>query len=182
MKKITAQQILYIMPHAANYVGRYIDFINRFAEEFEINTPLRMAHYLAQVAHESGELRYAEEIASGKEYDTGRKAQMLGNTPEADGDGQRYKGRGLLQITGRANYTAYKNYCGYDVVAQPELLAKPLGAVRSSMWVFWKFGCLELADQDNLHAIRRKINGGYNGLKECEEYIVRAKRALNIFD
>ena len=63
---------------------------------------------------------------------------------------------------------------------QPELLEKPLGATRSSMWIFDTFGCNELADEDNLKAIRRKINGGDKGLEKCEEYLKRSKRALNI--
>lgn len=134
-----------------------------------------MAHYLAQIAHESGELRYTKELASGRAYE-GRKD--LGNTQQ--GDGVKYKGRGLIQITGRANYREYGNYCGFDVVDSPELLERPLGAAKSSMWVFDTFGCNELADQDNLKAIRRKINGGYNGLASCEKYLKRAKEALEI--
>ena len=85
----------------------FVSSFNTYAEMFGINTPLRAAHYIAQVAHETNELRWLEELASGKDYDTGRKAQQLGNTPQADGDGQRFKGRGYLQLTGRANYKAY---------------------------------------------------------------------------
>jgi putative chitinase len=177
------------MPNAPKNVGRnphfsgctfeqiYI-YIIRYAREFEINTPLRWAHYLAQIAHESAELRYSEEIASGKAYDTGKLAIMLGNTPEADGDGQRFKGRGLIQLTGRANYEAYKKYCGFDVVKQPELLAKPVGAIRSSMW-FWKSkGLNELADRDEFVAITKCINGGTNGIEDRRKYLARAKRVL----
>ena len=137
-----------------------------------------MAHYLAQIAHESAELRYSEEIASGKAYDTGKLAIKLGNTPEADGDGQKYKGRGLIQVTGRANYEAYKQYCGFDVVKQPELLAKPVGAIRSSMW-FWKTkGLNELADRDEFTAITKRINGGTNGIEDRRKYLARAKKVL----
>ena len=92
----------------------------------------------------------------------------------------KFKGRGLIQITGRANYEAYMRYCKFDVVTNPELLERPLGATKSSMWVFDKFGCNELADKDDLKAIRKKINGGYNGLAECEKYLKRAKQALEI--
>ena len=134
-----------------------------------------MAHYLAQIAHESGELRYTKELASGRAYE-GRKD--LGNTQQ--GDGVKYKGRGLIQITGRANYQKYANYCGFDVVGSPELLERPFGAAKSSMWVFDTFGCNELADKDNLKAIRKKINGGYKGLVACEKYLKRAKEALKI--
>ena len=177
------------MPNAVKNVGRNPHFsgytfeqillyILRYAQEFGINTPLRWAHYLAQIAHESAELRYSEEIASGKAYDTGKLAIKLGNTPEADGDGQKYKGRGLIQVTGRANYEAYKKYCGFDVVKQPELLAKPVGAIRSSMW-FWKTkGLNELADRDEFTAITKRINGGTNGIEDRRKYLARAKKVL----
>ena len=175
MVKVTREQLLAIMPNAKKRVDSYLSIISGWAEEFGINTKLRMAHYLAQIAHASGELRYTKELASGQAYE-GRKS--LGNTQP--GDGVRFKGRGLIQITGRANYSAYANYCGFDVVGSPELLERPLGATKSSMWVFETFGCNELADQDNLKAIRRKINGGYNGLSACEKYLKRAKEALKI--
>ena len=173
--RITRAQLIKVMPNAGSRADTYLPIINGWAEHFHINTPLRMAHYLAQIAHESGELRYTKELASGRAYE-GRKS--LGNTQP--GDGVRFKGRGLIQITGRANYSAYANYCGFDVVRCPELLERPLGATKSSMWVFQKFGCNDLADQDNLKAIRRKINGGYNGLASCEKYLKRAKEALEI--
>ena len=186
---ISAVKLKQIMPNAPKNVGRNPHFsgytfeqiflyILRYAQEFDINTPLRWCHYLAQIAHESAELRYSEEIASGKAYDTGKLAIKLGNTPEADGDGQKYKGRGLIQVTGRANYEAYKQYCGFDVVKQPELLAKPVGAIRSSMW-FWKSkGLNELADRDEFVAITKCINGGTNGIEDRRKYLARAKKVL----
>lgn len=187
--EITVKQILAIMPNARAYTAKNKNFagyslesivlrMNKYAKEFGIDSPQRWAHYLAQIAHESAELRYSEEIASGRAYDTGKLAIKLGNTPEADGDGQRFKGRGLIQVTGRANYEAYKQYCGYDVVKQPELLAKPVGAIRSSMW-FWKSkGLNELADRDEFTAITKRINGGTNGIEDRRKYLARAKRVL----
>ena len=186
---ITAANLKQVMPNAVKNVGRNPHFsgytfeqillyILRYAQEFDINTPLRWCHYLAQIAHESAELRYSEEIASGKAYDTGKLAIKLGNTPEADGDGQKFKGRGLIQVTGRANYEAYKQYCGFDVVKHPELLANPVGAIRSSMW-FWKTkGLNELADRDEFTAISKRINGGTNGIEDRRKYLARAKRVL----
>lgn len=173
--EITREQILRVMPSANSRVDKYLVFINRYASEFGITTALRMAHYLAQIAHESGELRYTEELASGAEYE-GRKD--LGNTKK--GDGVRYKGRGLIQLTGKANYKAYKEYCGFDVVAKPELLEQPLGAVRSSMW-YWKTHDLNaLADKDDVKAVTKRINGGYNGLAARQKYLDRAKNALGL--
>lgn len=172
---ITKQQLLYVMPHAASRVDRFLGYINRFAAEFGIDTPLRMAHYLAQIAHESGELRYTRELSDGSAYE-GRKD--LGNVQS--GDGRRFRGRGLIQLTGRANYEAYKKYCGFDVVSKPELLEQPLGAVRSSMW-FWQTHKLNTwADRDDVKRVTKRINGGYNGLKERMAYLARAKKALGI--
>lgn len=187
--KITKQQLVAIMPNVEkniknnkNFSGYTLDTIvsllNKHAEEFDINTPLRWAHYLAQIAHESLEMRYSEEIASGKAYDTGKLAKALGNTPEADGDGQRYKGRGLIQLTGTYNYSDYKKYCGFDVLKNPELLAKPVGAIRSSMW-FWKMKKLNYyADIDAFTTITRIVNGGTNGWSERKKYLDRAKKVL----
>lgn len=187
---ITAAKLKQIMPNSPKNVERNPHFsgytfeqillyILRYAQEFDINTPLRWCHYLAQIAHESAELRYSEEIASGKAYDTGKLAIKLGNTPEADGDGQKYKGRGLIQVTGRANYEAYKQYCGFDVVKQPELLCKPVGAIRSSMWFWWKKGLNELADMDDFMTITKRINGNKpNGVESRKEYLARAKKVL----
>lgn len=182
--EITVKQLLAIMPNALSYVAKNKNFagyslesivlrMNKYAKEFGIDSPQRWAHYLAQIAHESLELRYSEEIASGKAYE-GRKD--LGNIYK--GDGVRFKGRGLIQLTGRTNYTAYKDFCGFDVVRQPELLAKPVGAVRSSMW-FWKSNGLNaLADRDEFTAITKRINGGTNGIEDRRKYLARAKRVL----
>ena len=182
--EITVKQILQIMPNARaniaknkNFAGYSLDYIvsllNKYAEEFEINTPLRWAHYLAQIAHESAEFRYSEEIASGKAYE-GRKD--LGNIYK--GDGVRFKGRGLIQLTSRTNYTAYKEFCGFDVVKQTELLCKPVGAIRSSMWFWSKKKLNEYADKDDFATITKRINGGTNGWDDRKKYLGRAYKAL----
>lgn len=176
MLTVTKEQILTIMPNAKSRVDQFLGYINGYAKEFDITTPLRIAHYLAQVAHESAELRYTKELASGKAYEW---RADLGNTHR--GDGVRYKGRGLIQITGRANYQAYARYCGFDVVSSPELLERPLGAVRSSMWYWKKNGLNALADADDINRITRKINGGYNGLEDRKKYLVRAKKMFNLY-
>lgn len=189
--KITEKQLRRVMPliernlranrhFRGMTVGQVAELMNKYAEEFDIITPLQWVHYLAQVAHESAQLRYTEELASGAAYDTGKLAQRLGNTPEKDSDGQKYKGRGLIQLTGRSNYEAYKRYCGYDVVKEPELLAKPVGAIRSSMW-FWKQNGLNaLADRDDIVAITKRINGGTNHLYERREYMTQAKKVIAV--
>ena len=173
--KVTNEQLIKIMPNAKSRADQYVGYINGYAREFGITTPLRMAHYLAQIAHESSELRFTKELASGKAYEW---RADLGNTHR--GDGVRYKGRGLIQITGRANYQAYARYCGFDVVGNPELLERPLGAVRSSMWYWSTHGCNELADQNDIRKVTRKINGGYNGLEERKKYFGRAAKVFNL--
>lgn len=173
--RVTEKQLLAIMPLAKNRVDNYIDIINGWCEEFGIDTPLRMAHFLAQIAHESAELRYTKELASGRAYE-GRKD--LGNVNP--GDGVKYKGRGLIQITGRANYQKYASFCGFDVVGTPELLERPLGAVKSAMWFWQTHGLNELADQDDVVKITRVINGGTKGLADRKKYLERAFKAFGL--
>lgn len=172
---VTHSQLSAIMPRGVKRIPTFLPYINKYLAEFHIDTPLRLAHYLAQIAHESGELLYTKELASGSAYE-GRKD--LGNTHP--GDGIRYKGRGLIQLTGRANYQAYKEYCGFDVIKTPTLLELPLGAVRSSMWFWQTRGLNKLADADDVLAVTRRINGGTNGLASRQQYLARAKKALKI--
>ncbi|WP_293864938.1 glycoside hydrolase family 19 protein [uncultured Alsobacter sp.] len=138
-----------------------------------ITTPLRQAHFLAQLGHESGGFRYTEELASGSAYE-GRTD--LGNTQK--GDGVRFKGRGLIQITGRANYTAYGDAIGMDLTTGgnwTKLSTDPFLAVDCAGWYWETRGLNDLADQDDVQKITRKINGGVNGLKDRKAYLSRAK-------
>lgn len=178
---VTKEQILQIMPNAAKYVDKYLVYINGYTEIFKIDTPLRMAHFLAQIAHESCELRYTKEVGNKDyfhKYDVGRLKQMLGNQKE--GDGYKYRGRGLIQITGRANYQTYQNsgYCRGNIMDEPQLLEQPLGAVKSAMWWWWKHDLNKLADKDSFLAITKTINGGTNGLESRTKFLARAKAAL----
>lgn len=181
--KITKEQILQIMPNAKDVADLYLPYINGYNEVFKIDTPLRMAHFLAQIAHESNELRNVKEIGSSsyfEKYDTGKLKKMLGNLKP--GDGYRYRGRGLIQITGRANYMEYQksSRCKGDIITHPELLEKPLGAVKSAMWFWESHGLNKLADKDSVLAVTRRINGGTNGLESRKNYLARAKEALNV--
>lgn len=171
--KITATQLLAIMPNAKKRYMNFLPYINKYMEEFEINTVLRVAYFLATIAVESGELRYTEEIADGSAYE-GRKD--LGNVNA--GDGKRFKGRGLIQLTGRANYESYKKFCGFDVVSMPSLLSKPLGATRSACWFWRSHGLNQLADKDDARGVRKRVNGGYNGYEQFEKYVKRAKKYI----
>ena len=142
----------------------------------QINTPLRQVHFLAQLGHESGSLRFTAELASGAAYE-GRTD--LGNTQP--GDGPRFKGRGLIQITGRTNYTNYGDDRGQDYITgrNPNLLATdPNIAADCSGW-FWATRHLnELADNDDLLTITKRINGGTNGLDDRARRLKLAKCLL----
>ena len=144
--------------------------------KYSITTPLRMAHFVAQIAHETASFLYAEEIADGSAYE---ERTDLGNT--VAGDGKRFKGRGLIQLTGRANYAQYGKDCGFDCVADPDrVAADPLVAVDVACWYWNKRRINRLADADDVKAVTKAINGGYNGLDDRMEYLARAKGVLGL--
>lgn len=154
--------------------------LNEAMNEFQINTPLRVAAFLAQIIHESGSFRYVKEIASGEAYDTGKKAIALGNTPEKDGDGQKYKGRGYIQITGLTNYKECGKALNLDLINQPELLEQVVNACRSAAW-FWNVKNLNsYADVGLFGKITHIINGGYNGAEERLANYARCKKVLGV--
>jgi|GEM_PF-237871 len=145
---------------------------------YDVNTPLRQAHFLAQIGHESGELHYRSEIASGAAYENRRD---LGNT-EA-GDGPHYKGRGLIQLTGRANYAEYSRTGGLnvDVVADPgQVATNDQLCVDVAGWFWERHGLNVFADRDDLETITRRINGGLNGLDNRRRLLCRAKTLLGV--
>lgn len=126
-----------------------------------LDNPLRLAHFIAQLTHESGNFRYMEEIASGAAYE-GRKD--LGNVNA--GDGVRFKGRGPIQLTGRTNYDRASKAIGIDFVSTPELVARPDLGMWTSIW-FWTANSInKWADADNVEKVSRVINGGTNGLAD----------------
>lgn len=172
---VTDDELRKVMPNLpAAKRADYLPFIQEAMAEFDITTYLREAAFLAQLAHESAELRYMEEIASGAAYEGRAK---LGNTQP--GDGKRYKGRGPIQLTGRANYTKYGQLLGLDLVNNPTVAAtKEVGFRIAGQ--FWKLnGLNELADAQNFKLITKRINGGYNGLDDRIKYYERAKKVLS---
>jgi len=170
---VTLGQLRQVMPHAGARAETYIELLNSAMDRFSIDSPQRQAAFLAEVAHESSELRYALEIASGESYE-GRRD--LGNTEP--GDGVRFKGRGLIQITGRSNYRACGVALGLDLIGSPELLEQPENAAMSAAWFWNTRGLNGLADAENFNAITRRINGGLNGQPARIAYWERAKDAL----
>lgn len=170
---ITGAQLLKIMPHSASRIGSFVAPINAAMQEFHINSTARQAAFLAQIAHESGELRYVREIASGQAYE-GRKD--LGNTQP--GDGIRFKGRGLLQITGRTNYRECGKALGFDLESNPEALETNELACRSAGWFWVSHGLNDLADKGDFERITRRINGGTNGIGQRYAYLAEAMGVL----
>jgi putative chitinase len=149
------------------------DNMERLATEFAINTPLRQQHFIAQCAHESDHFQTTREYASGAAYE-GRRD--LGNTQK--GDGKRFRGRGLIQLTGRANYTAAQKAAGQPYVAQPELVEVFPAAAIVSGW-FWQTHKLnEAADKDDPRAVCKIVNGGYNGLDSRVAALTDCKSAF----
>jgi putative chitinase len=170
---MTPADLLEIMPFAKSRIAAFFSPIVAAMEEFDINTQARQAAFLAQVGHESGQLRYVRELASGAAYE-GRKD--LGNTQP--GDGIRFKGRGLIQITGRTNYAACGAALKLDLIAHPELLEEPENACRSAGW-FWKtHGLNELADAGDQVRVTKRINGGTNGLADRLALFEKAQEVL----
>lgn len=170
---MNAAQLRRIYPFAGAKVDVFLAPLNAAMAEFDIITLARQASFISQVGHESGQLRYVREIASGAAYE-GRKD--LGNTQP--GDGVRFRGRGLVQVTGRANYTAAMMALDIDCLEHPELLELPVNACRSAGW-FWKtHGLNELADAGDQVKVTKRINGGTNGLADRLALFEVAKRVL----
>ena len=171
---ITKAQLQAIMPNLSSAkADQYLPLLNAAMVQGGINTPKRQAAFLAQLAHESGQLRYFEEIASGAAYE-GRRD--LGNTQP--GDGVRFKGRGPIQLTGRHNYRIAGQALGIDLENNPTLAARPDIGFRIAVW-YWNSRNLNAqADAGNFDAITRAINGGYNGKADRDRYWARAKQVL----
>lgn len=177
---LTREQLQRVMKWASDArIDRFLAPLGAAMDRNGIDTPLRRAHFLAQLGHESGSLRYTEEIADGTAYE-GR--EDLGNVEP--GDGPRFKGRGLIQLTGRANYREYGRDAGLDLLSTPEharvLATDDRLAADVAGW-FWRTLDLNaLADADDLRAVTRRINGGLNGLNDRADFLERARLAFGV--
>lgn len=172
---ITTEELHQIMPFGKARVNEFAAPLNATMVKFYIDNPLREAAFIAQLAHESGELRYVHEIASGEAYE-GRKD--LGNTEP--GDGKRFKGRGLIQITGRTNYAACGSALVLDLINHPELLETAENACMSAGWFWAGHGLNALADKPDFLLITKRINGGTNGWQQRLAYYEKAKQVMGI--
>jgi len=203
---ITDSQIRLTMSNARTAdIKLFVPVFNAYSDLFGINTKLRAAHFLAQIAQESSELRRLEENLNYSEEGLlkvfpkyfnresatryARHPQMIanrvyasrmGNGNEQSGDGWRFRGRGLLQLTGKENYQKYaqSEYCNGDLLAHPEWLAKYPGALKSAMWYWLLRNINDLADNDDVEAVTKRINGGQNGLAQRMFFLRKAKKAL----
>lgn len=200
---LITRELLTRMGATAANADKYLDALNAVLAVHGIDSEARIAHFLAQVMHESGHLRLVEEnlnySAEGlrktfsKYFRTDAEAQAyarqparigsrvyggrMGNGPESTGDGYRYRGRGLIQLTGKANYGSFSDWVGADAVANPDWVAERY-AVQSAVYFWEKNDLNALADIDDLVAITRRINGGLNGYEDRHALLLKAKRAL----
>lgn len=191
---ITKDQIKAVLANAKQEnIDKYFAPLNAALAHYSINTPLRICHFIAQVAQESGSFRYNEEIWPNPTLDAngvatkGSSWQLryegnagLGNTHP--GDGYRFRGRGLIQLTGRANYAKYGSYLNRDLTsgANPDLVAQPDLAVDAAGWYWNSRDLNSYADKDDVLSITKRINGGTLGLDERKAFLAKAKKAFNI--
>lgn len=170
-----------------------------------IDTPARAAMFLAQIGHESGQLRtlaenlnysadgllatwpgrFTPELAAAYARQPERIASYVyanrnGNGDAASGDGWRFRGRGLIQLTGRGNYARYEKETGKPVIANPALVEQPAIAADASGWFWAKANLNRLADAGNLEECTRRVNGGLKGLDDRRAIWGRAKAALGV--
>lgn len=204
---INREQLIAIMPQSGDRAGAFLAPLNSAMEEFGIDTPARQSAFLAQAAHESAQLgalrenlNYSAEgliatwrrrftLADAAAYARQPErianrvyAQRLGNGDEASGDGWRFRGRGIFQITGRANYAECSRALYNDeiLIERPELLEMPEGACRSAGW-FWQSRELsQWADSGDFKTLTLRINGGLNGWNDRIEHYAAAKSALEV--
>lgn len=215
MANILLEQLksLLDVPDADEHAARWLDPINRAMAEWSIDNPYRQAAFLAQTLHESGQFKQlsenlhysaqrlplvwpshfrnneeANECAGNPEKLANRVyANRLGNGDEASGHGWLYRGRGLIQVTGRENYERCAHALGIDLLTQPHLLEEPEAAARSAAW-FWSEAKLnELADNkpgrdaiQDFTTMTKRINGGTVGLQARIERWEKAKKVLGV--
>ncbi|MGK0211198.1 MAG: putative chitinase [Polaribacter sp.] len=173
---------------------------------YGIDTPLRKAHFLAQVAHESGGFKFVVEnlnYSASVLYNVFRKyfpnldianeytrqqekiankvyANRMGNGNEASGEGWKFKGRGLIQLTGKNNFQQLSEASGQNFIDTPEKVSEPKWALTSACWFWKKNNINKYADQDDVHMVTKRINGGYNGLQDRQHYLEEFKKIYNI--
>lgn len=178
---ITEQQLRSMFPNAGARLTPHLPYMIEALDVGEINTPMRQAAFFAQLAHESGEYRFMEEVWGPTEAQLGYEGRLdLGNTEP--GDGYKFKGHGPIQITGRANHKACGVFLGINLIADPMLITTPRYGTMSAAW-FWKEAKPWLnrcADRGWFKVTTRLINGGLNGWDERQRFYQRNLRILGL--
>ena len=202
--ELIKEDIMEEFPHAKNELVDALVGATDILNVYEINTPLRMAHFLAQTSHESGGFRAVEENLNykaetltkifpkyfrDKDPDDYAKqpekianlvyGSRMGNGDPSTGDGYRYRGRGLIQLTGKDNYSRFAEALEFDLDEVVEYLATPEGAIESAAWFWAENGLNELADKDDVIAVTKRINGGTIGLAERQAHTEAFKEMLD---
>ena len=174
---ITQLQLLQILPNARPVAGVFVSVLNTAMSRYGIIGQLRVAAFIAQVGHESAQLRHVREIWGPTAQQAGYEGRSdLGNTVK--GDGSKYRGRGLNQVTGRANYAACGEALGLDLITRPDLLELPQYATMSAAWFWSTRGLNTLADQGQFVKITRRINGGLTGQDDRQALYDKALKVL----
>ena len=198
---ITAQLLLQILPNAGPVAGVFVPVLNTAMNRYQNVGSKRIAAFIAQVGHESGQLKrlvenlnysadalrktWTSRFNAERVTTVARKPEQIakiaygnrmGNT--ATGDGWKYRGRGLIQITGKNNYLACGDVLALDLIAHSELLEKPQYACMSAAWFWATNGLNTLADIGKFDAITQKINGGQNGVADRKALYIRALKVL----
>lgn len=204
---ISEQEFKLIIPDVNwKYAQSYVSMFDTVLPRYAINTSLRKAHFLAQVAHESGGFKFVSEnlnYSAKALYGVFRKyfptlavaetyarqpekiankvyADRMSNGNEASGDGWKYRGRGLIQLTGKDNYSKFSRDTHQDFIANPDLVATSEWALASACW-FWKQRDINrYADADDIHMVTKKINGGYNGIENRQHFLDEFKKLYGI--
>lgn len=203
---ITEEQIKSKYPNAdTDIVSAIVEAITLLSSKYEINSPIRLAHFLAQTAHESGgfsvieeNLNYSADSLRGifgkyfhsldaEDYACQPEkianvvyASRMGNGDTDSGDGYMFRGRGLIQLTGRSNYNSIAADLGVGIQDIIDYLGTPDGAVESAAWFWHKNGINKLADTDDVIAVTKKVNGGTIGLEDRQKHTEDFKEILGV--
>ncbi len=203
MATFTATRLRELCPQPPNgSLDTLADALEEHAESVGVNTLLRRAHFIAQMAHESGGFkRYVENLnysatriaevwprLASRAHELAMKPEALGNAAycdrmgngsEASGEGWRFRGRGLTQLTGKDNYRAAGSALGIDLLAHPKRAAEPADAARIALWYWGSRRCNAAADLDDVAKVTRLINGGLVGLEDRQRLTASSTRRPN---
>ncbi len=204
---ITEENFKTLIPDVSwKYASKYVSLFDTVLPKYNINTPLRKAYFLSQVAHESGGFKFVTEnlnYSAKALYGVFRKyfptleaansyarqpekiankvyANRMGNGSESSGDGWKYKGRGLIQLTGKSNYQSLSDATGQDFISNPNTVSNPEWALTSACWYWQKRNINKYADADDIHMVTKLINGGYNGLQNRQHFLEEFKKLYKI--